>query len=70
MTELKDPKEEKKEKYEKLRKEHVSYYREMDYDQLLEEVSKRFDGCPDEMCFACLDNEVLVDELRRRIGGD
>ena len=67
MTELKDPEEEKKEKYEKRRKEHVSYYRELDDDQILEEVSRRFDGCPDGMCFACLDNEVLVDELRKRL---
>lgn len=67
MTELKDPKEEKKEKYEKRRKEWIFYYRELDYDQLLEEVSIRFDSCPDEMCFACLDNESLVNELRRRL---
>jgi len=67
MTELKDPKEEKKERYEKRRKEHISYYRELDDDQILEEVSRRFDGCPDEMCFACLDNESLVNELKRRL---
>ena len=67
MTELKDPKEEKKERYEKRRKEHISYYRELDDDQILEEVSRRFYGCPDEMCLSCLDNEVLVDELKRRL---
>ena len=70
MTELKDPEEEKKEKYERRRKDHASFYMAMDDDHLLEEVSKRFDGCPDEMCFACLDNESLVNELRRRLGVD
>ena len=67
MNELKDPEEEKKEIYERRRKEHASYYRELDDDQILEEVSRSFPGCPDEMCLACLDSESLVNELRRRL---
>ena len=57
---------ERAEKYEK-RKEDDSFYREMDNDQLLEEVSRKFPGCPDDMCFACLDNDTLINELRRRM---
>lgn len=68
-----DPKErieklerETKEKYEKYKKD-TSFYREMDDDRLLEEVARKFPGCSCEMCFACLDNDALVNELKRRM---
>ena len=54
--------------YEKNKEEHISYYREMDDDQLLEEVARKFPGCPDEICLACHENEALINELRRRMG--
>ena len=58
------------EKYESRRKENEIYYRELSVDQILEEVERKLPGCPEEMCFACLSNEVLINELRRRIGGE
>jgi len=54
---------------ENCREEHASFYREMDNDKLLEEVSRKFPGCPDDTCFACLDNKTLINELRRRMEG-
>ena len=58
-----------REKYEKRKEEDISFYREMNDDKLLEEVARKFPGCRDVKCFACLDNHVLLDELRRRMGG-
>lgn len=55
------------EKYEKRKKEESSFYREMDDDKLLEEVARKFPGCSDDICFACLENEKLISELRRRM---
>lgn len=60
----------RKEKYERRRKELEIDYREMSVDQILEEVSRKLPGCPEKMCFACLHNEVLIDELRRRMKGE
>ena len=65
MTKWKDMK--KKEKYEKRKEEDASFYKAMDNDQLLEEVARKFPGCRDEMCFACLGNHVLLNELKRRL---
>ena len=66
----KDQERERIEKYENRGKEHASFYRGMDDERLLEEVARNLPGCSDDMCFACLDNEALINELRRRIGGE
>lgn len=59
-----------RERYEKCKEENASFYREMDDDKLLEEVARKFPGCSCEMCFACQDNESLMNELRRRVEVD
>ena len=61
---------ERRAKYEERREEYETFYRGIDDDQILEMVARNFSRCSSEMCFACLDNEVLVNELRRRIEVD
>lgn len=62
-----DREREMKENYEKRKEEDASFYREMDDDQLLEVLARKLPGCSSKMCFACLDTEVLIDEIRRRM---
>lgn len=60
---------EKEKKYEERKKDHTSCFRAMNNDQLLEEVSIMLPGCSQDMCFACLGNNVLLNELRKRMEG-
>jgi len=66
----KDQEREWKERYKKRKGEKDKYYCNMSNEQLLEEVARNLPGCSEEMCFACLTNEVLINELRRRMGGE